>query len=302
MSSDDAPSSKPPRLSPLEGGPWRPVQPEELLRRGPVEEPRPAEPPRVRVERQQELERYLQPKPSDVAAYLELADLYRKDNRPAEAVRTLKKGLEVDPDEPRLQWEYEEAMLAQSLFRLRQLRELSTRLQTAEAQHEYERAQVDWAARRVEVCRARRKRDPDNAHLSVLLAEALKDLGQYHEAMEAAERAIKDDHEAPTAYLIQGLCLQSQGKPVQALRAFRCAAMRRAVPAPAKIRYRAMREASTLAESLGLTETLPRYRRVCEVARRELEQAEAQPTAPSHADTKDIVLSNLAGRGPAAAP
>ncbi|QDS92847.1 Tetratricopeptide repeat protein [Roseimaritima multifibrata] len=270
--SEDAPDNNPSiQLSPLEGGPWRPVQPEELLRRGVVAEDPSDESPQpvdsaVQLQRRQELERFLQPNPADVDAYLELAQIYRTENRPIEARKTLQRGLQVQPDDRRLLWEFEEAKLAQSLQHLRSARELAIRYQTVDSELELERAKVNWAARRVEVCRGRLARSPEDTALRVVLGEALRDLEKFKEAIDAVATATRIDALAPAAYLLRGQCYQALGKPMKALPEYRAAAMRRAVPADLPTRITALQAAVDLASHVGLPASLKRYERFLKMA------------------------------------
>lgn len=269
-----------PPLSPLEGGRWRPVRPDELLRRddsaGAVPAAAPVAAPSL--ERRQELERYLRGRPADIDAYLELAAIYREAGRTVEATRVLKQALESEPGEPRVLWQLEETSLARALQQLHDVRQVAQRLHTPEAERELERAQTDWACRRAEVCRARLSRDPSLDHLRVVLAEALRDLGRTEEAIEALGPALQVDCEAPLAYLILGHCLQANGKDLEALAAWRAAALRRAVPAPPRIRVAALQAAADVAERLGLNGSLPLYRQ-------SLRQAEAELRAQVDAQT-----------------
>ncbi|WP_164104089.1 tetratricopeptide repeat protein [Candidatus Laterigemmans baculatus] len=273
-----------PPLSPLEGGRWRPVRPEELLRREEVSEAGGSrELPRApSLERRQELERYLRDRPADIEAYLELAAIYRQAGRSVEATRVLKQALESEPEEPRVLWQLEEASLARALQQLQDVRQVAQRLHTPEADRELERAQTDWACRRVEVCQSRLQRDASQDHLRVVLAEALRDLGRYDEAIEALGPALLVDREAPLAYLILGHCLQAVGRDLEALAAWRAAALRRAVPAPPRIRLNAMQAAADVAERLGLSGTLPLYRQALRQAQADAPSETAPPPpAPS---------------------
>lgn len=270
-----------PPLSPLEGGRWRPVRPEELLRRDDSADPNPTSAPATApsLERRQELERYLRDRPADVDAYLELAAIYREAGRSVEATRVLKQALESEPGEPRVLWQLEETSLARALQQLHDVRQVAQRLHTPEAERELERAQTDWACRRAEVCRARLARDPSQDHLRVVLAEALRDLGRNEEAIEALGPALQVDREAPLAYLILGHCLQANGQDLEALAAWRAAALRRAVPAPTRIRVPALQAAVDVAERLGLSGTLPLYHQALRQAQADAE-AETKPAAP----------------------
>lgn len=284
-------SAERPPLSPLEGGRWRPVRPEELLRRGDAvpSSSSPATPVQPTLERRQELERYLRDRPADIDSYLELAAIYRNADRSAEATRVLKQALEVEPDHPLVLWQLEEASLARALQQLRDVREVAERLRSPQAHRELERAQVDWAHRRADVCRSRLARDPSLTHLRVVLAEALRDLGQNEEAIETLRPALDDDTEAPLAYLILGNCLQATGQDLEALAAWRACALRRAVPAPHRIRLAALRAAVDAAQRLGLDATLPLYRQ-------SLRQCEADPGTPGEAEP----TTDTAERSPAA--
>lgn len=269
LSAQESATSPREPLHPLDGGIWRPVSPQELLRRNlPSDEDEGDRKPvvKVTVQRRQQLERYLRDRPADIDAYLELAVIYRDLGRSVEAKRILKTALEVEPDHPTILWELEEAELARSLQQLRDVREVAEKLVTAEASRELERAKLDWANRRSSVCRARLARDPSNDHLRVVLAEALRELGNYAEAIEVLQPALQSDSESPLAYLILGNCKQQEGDNLGALSAWRHAALRREVPAPPKIRIPAIKSAIATAESLGLTGTLKIYRQALQIA------------------------------------
>ena len=68
---------------------------------------------------------------------------------------------------------------------------------------------------------------------------------------------------------MQGQCLQALGRQLEALHSFRRAALRRAVPAPSKVRLTALRAASEIAEILGLTASVELYRQALSRAEQE---------------------------------
>ena len=102
------------------------------------------------------------------------------------------------------------------------------------------------------------------------MAEALREQGNLAEAIEVVEPALANDAEAPMTYLILGNCKNHEGDLLGALAAWRKAAMRRAVPAPAKVKVAALKAALAAAQHLGLTATLPIY----EAALKQAEEAE----------------------------
>ena len=252
-------------LNPLEGGRWRPVRPEELLRRPPpaTEETNAdgGEEPKVKLERRQELEHRLRISPSDRDAFLELGRIYLSENRPLEAGRILKQAREIFPEDAEILWTHEESVLARSLQQYRQVSELAHRLTTPETERELERSRSDWARRRIDICRARLKRDPSLARLRVILAEALYDAGQYEEAIEELRMVLDDDDLSSQAYLQIGRSLIAMGRDAEAMPHFRAAALRRSVAAPARIRLAALRLLVDTAQRIGVPLTLERYRK-----------------------------------------
>jgi tetratricopeptide (TPR) repeat protein len=225
---------------------------------------------RGKIVRRQQLERLIRDGSLQIELYLELAAIHRSEDRPLEARRVLQQALQLNKEDPKVLWEFEEATLARSLQQVREVSDLASRLHTPEVDREMQRAQTDWANRRLEVCRARLARDPSLVHLRLVVAEALYDLGFYNEAFEETQPCTEVDSLSPSAYLIQGKCLLDLGKDLEALAAFRAAAMRRAVIAPPKTRLLAMRCALEIAQRHHLTLSAERYRHALETAEHDL--------------------------------
>jgi len=270
-------------VDPVNGGPWRSDSPEELMRRdgsaaGNLVD-RPDAEPRVQLQRRQELEHRLKQNPTDREAFLELGRIYRAEQRPADARRILQQATEIFADDAELIWEREEAALARSLQQLREVIDLTRRLDTPETQRELERSHSDWAARRIEVCRARLQRDASLVHLRIPLAEALYDAGRYDEALETVEPMLENDQHSPAAFLIRGRCSLERKQELEAMAALRAASLRRAVVAPLPTRIAALRFLCETAERLGLTLTLTQYRGF--LAQAEQELAAKHPSHPS---------------------
>jgi hypothetical protein len=227
--------------------------------------------------RRQQLEQKLREHACDLELYLELAAIHRNEDRPLEAKRVLHEAMQVSKDDPRVLWQYEEAVLARSMQQLREVSDLAARLNTPEVQRELQRSQTDWANRRLDVCRARLKRDPDKHALRLVVAEALIDLEMYIEAAEALVPCFEVDSLAPQARLLQGKCQSATGDLLGALAAYRAAALRRTVVAPAKIRVAALGAATEIARQLGLPLSVQRYAHSLHAAEHDL-AAEKQPT------------------------
>jgi tetratricopeptide (TPR) repeat protein len=201
---------------------------------------------------------------------MELGRIYRAEGRPADARRVFQQALQIFPDENQLLWEYEEAILARSLQQLREVTDVARRIDTPESDRELKRCQNDWACRRMDVCRARLKRDPSLHHLRVVLAEAMHDAGLHEGAMEELRPVLDHDEFSPTAHLIQGKCLLEMGKDVDAMASLRAAALRRSMVAPPRVRVAALRLLCDTAERLGVTLTLTQYRQHLHKAEQEL--------------------------------
>jgi tetratricopeptide (TPR) repeat protein len=266
------------RWSSIQQGHWKLVKPEELSRapieqrEEPTQEPETPDPdaPRVELNRRQELEHHLKESPTDLDAFLELGQIYRAENRPIDARRVLEQAVEIFPDEPGLRWEFEEAVLARSLQQLREVSELAGRLNNPETDREWKRCKDDWAHRRMEICRARLNRDSSLNHLRIVLAEGLHDAGMHEAAIEELESVLEIDELSPTAYLIQGQCLLSLGKDLDAMASLRAASMRRSVVAPVRLRIATLKLLCDTAEKLGVTLTLGQYQQHLQMAEQEL--------------------------------
>ena len=255
-----------PDLSPLDGGRWRPVSPDELLRKnvtdlddGLNEEDREKR-KTVRLERRQELEHKLKANPTDMDGFLELAAIYREEQRPLEAKRLLKQASKIFPDDENICWQLEEAVLARSLQQYREVSDLATRLNTPEADRELERSRSDWAMRRIEVCRARLKRDPSQIGLRMAMADAKFDAEMFDESFADAGRLVELDEFAPQAHFLRARCLLAIGKDLSAMKELRAVALRRAVVGPERLRHASLKLLCDLADKLSLEATGNQYR------------------------------------------
>ncbi|WP_404310861.1 tetratricopeptide repeat protein [Neorhodopirellula lusitana] len=209
--------------------------------------------------RRQELEHRLRDLQTDRDAYLELASIYRIENRPLNAAQTLKKAHEVFPNDTSILWEWEEARLARSMQQLGEVREMAAKAKSALADTELERSQTDWATCRISVCQARIARDPEMQHLRLVLGEALYDMERYEEALAELKPLEDVAQHSSTAAFWQGRCHLIMGNDGEAMRYLRNASLRRAVPTHTKVRVAALKLLIDLAERHGLTATLEQY-------------------------------------------
>jgi hypothetical protein len=287
-SADGTAHTENPSLGPLEGGRWRSPTPEALQKRQPSPKSDEGEAAgdgqvgRVRLERRQELEHKLKSNPTDLDGFLELAQIYRDEDRPLEAKRLLKQASEVFPEDETVQFQLEEATLARSLQQFRQVSELATRLRTPEAHRELERSRHDWACRRIEVCRSRLERDPSQLGLRLTMAEAKYDAELFEDAFADAGRLVEMDEYAPQAYFLRARCLLAMGKEMPAMKELRAVALRRAVPPPPKLRLTCLKMLTELADKLNFAESGKLYREYLRHAEQAVAAATSTGNSPSN--------------------
>lgn len=199
---------------------------------------------------------------TDREAYLELGVIYRSENRPLQAAKVLQKGHEVFPEDTTILWEWEEARLARSLQQLAEVNEMVVKTKSTLADKELERSKTDWAACRIQVCRARIARDSSRQYLRLVLGEALYDLARYDEAIDELEPLADHEQHGSTAALWMGRCHLVCGRDIEAMKWLRNACLRRAVVSPPKVRLAALRLLIDLADRHGLTATLEHYQSI----------------------------------------
>ncbi|MCC9655974.1 tetratricopeptide repeat protein [Rhodopirellula halodulae] len=214
--------------------------------------------------RRQHLEHHLKTCPTDIDSYLELASIYREENRPLQAAKILEQAHEIFPDDSKVIWELEEARLARSVQQLVEVRDLASRLGNSSMDQDLERATTDWANCRLKVCRARLGRDPSLTYLRMVIGEALYDLERYDEAMDELEPLLDCESHSPGAYLLTGRCQLLLSQDMAAMKSLRQASIRRSVVGPQKTRVAALTLLVDLAERHGLDASLEIYRQSLE--------------------------------------
>lgn len=235
----------------------------------------PPENAKIVLQRRQHLEQHIKSNPTDVNSFMELGQIYRSEEKPIEAKRVLEQAIELFPEDDDLRWELEEATLARSLQQLREVAELASRLETAEADRELSRCKHDWACRRIEICQARLERDPSKFHLRVALGEAMLDAGMFEGAIEELQPLLEIDAFSPSAYLLRGKCMLAMNKDLDAMVELRACGLRRSVPAPLRLRILSLRLLCETAERLSVSLTLNRYRELLRQAESEFAKQSA---------------------------
>ena len=186
---------------------------------------------RIALLEYQELEQLIKSSPADPLPYLQLAKIYRSQNRWKDTLRVLNAGVQFNPEceslvETRENWILESA---------KQMYEEASREYANQPSKEAELHRLGCLTKlandQMQLCRSRLERHPDQLILELGWGEALMILGQYNEAIVHLERAITVPSLRAEASLKLGRCQQALGQVLEALSRFRIAAFFRE-PAP----------------------------------------------------------------------
>jgi tetratricopeptide (TPR) repeat protein len=142
---------------------------------------------------------------------------------------------------------------------LEQARKSNAQRPSDENRYALEQAETDLANRRVKVCSSRYQRHPDQKEILIAWAVALRQLGRQDQAVELLQEASKVPAIRARASMQLGMCLQSVQRPLEALAAFRKAALYRSPPPEPLVRTRALELAIAIAEENHLIDSARFY-------------------------------------------
>ena len=214
---------------------------------------------RIALLAHQELEQLIRHSPADPIPYMQLAKIYLGQQRWKDTIRVLDAGVQHNPEyEPLLQ--LREDLILQSA---RQAVEAATQTfakePTAEGKLHLERCQTNLANESIAYCRSRLDRHPEQTELLIAWAGSLTELGRAVEAMPLLKRAVSDPSLRAQATYQLGLGHEQLDQPLEALAAYRTAALFRAPPPDARLRCEALVRAFELSDRLGLVDAAKRY-------------------------------------------
>jgi tetratricopeptide (TPR) repeat protein len=245
---------------------------DDLLLRRPSADPlasgssarQPTEPtqPRVELQRYQELEQAIRHTPADPMPYLELAEIYFEQQRWRDALRVLDSGVANQPDHDGLLSLHEEARHQVAKGELMAAQLQAKEHPTEENVQHAVRAEVSYANTRISVCASRLERHPEQTELLLPLASAHCQLGQMEEAFQRLQQAEKIAELRGNARFQLGRILQQRGDYLDALSAYRRAAIARNPLSPHDVRCKALDAAAQLAESQGWVEPALGYLKI----------------------------------------
>ncbi len=214
---------------------------------------------KIPVQRFQELEQLIKNNPANSKPYEELATIYVQQNRWRDAKRVLELGTHHNSENELLLTMFEDVRLRLAREAMDVAVAKYRSLESPANLRELDQSELELAALQFEVAEARFSRHPDQADLLVTSAIALKRLNRIDEAIDRLRHAQKFPQTRAAASLNLGICLETRTQVIEALTAYRCAALYRS-PAPSReIRHKALELAAALSEKALLFDSAIRY-------------------------------------------
>ncbi len=214
---------------------------------------------RISLERHQQLEQDILHAPAHPAPYLELAEFYKAQGRWKDVRRVLHQGIVHNPGNEDLVFFLEEISIQCANEEWVRAKREANRYPSEENRANLDRAEMDLSNARIAVCEARFGRHPDQIDLLIPWAIALRQLGRMEDSVRCLRRAQEHPELRSRASLQLGMAYQQQGFVLEALAAYRCAALFRAPPPSPELRQRALELAADLAEESNLIDSAIRY-------------------------------------------
>ncbi len=214
---------------------------------------------RITLLAHQELEQMIRNSPADPAPYFQLAKIYQGQHRWKDTLRVLDAGVQHNPEYEALVLLREDLILQAAEQTTEDARQANANDPSQEAKLHWERCETNLANERIQFCRSRLKRHPEQQELLVIWAEALKALGHSEEAIPFLEKAAQLPSLRARACFELGQCQQQLGRTLDALSSYRKAAMFRAPPPDRRLRAQALMMAFELADRLRMIDSAIRY-------------------------------------------
>jgi len=214
---------------------------------------------RITLLAHQELEQLIRNSPADPRPYLQLAKIYQGQQRWKDTLRVLDAGVQHNPEYEPLVLLREDLVLQAAEQTAEDARQTHANNPSKETKLLLERCETNLANERVQFCRMRFKRHLDQRELLIIWAGALKDLERSEEAIPLLEEAAHYPPLRARAFYELGLCQQQLNRPIEALSAYRKAALFRAPPPAPRLRTQALTMAFELSDRLGMVDAAIRY-------------------------------------------
>ncbi len=214
---------------------------------------------RITLLAHQELEQSIRNSPADPMPYLQLAKIYQSQHRWKDTLRVLDAGVQHNPEYEPLVLLREDLILKAAEQTAEDARLAHSNDPNEETKLQLERCETNLANERIQFCRTRFKRQPEQRELLIIWAGALKDLGRSELAIPLLEQAAQYPPLRARAFYELGLCQQKLNRPIEALSAYRKAALFRAPSPSPRLRIQALSMAFELSDQLGMVDAAIRY-------------------------------------------
>ncbi len=216
-------------------------------------------PPAIPLKRFQELEQAIRHSPASPEPYVELGRIYLDQKRWTDAKRVLDGGVLNCADcEPLLLMREDlTLLLASQMVDDAKTRHAQDR--SEQTQYDLEQSEINLANERIRICASRYARHPDQKDILITWAVALRQLARHEEGVELLTQAAQEPSLRARASLQLGICLQTLRRPLEALSAFRKAALFRSPAPDPAIRIRALELATMIAEEHQLIDSARFY-------------------------------------------
>lgn len=209
----------------------------------------------IPLEKFQRLEQEIRHAPAVSEPYVELGQIYLQQERWTDARRILDAGLQYCPECEPIVLMREDLILIQAGHLIEQAKNAVAESPSDKTRYDLEQAEINLINERIKVCRDRYARHPDQKEILITWSVALRQIQKQDEAIEKLKEAATDLNLRSRASLQLGMCLQTMDRPLEALSAFRKAALYRSPPPDPKVAQTALELAAKLAEDLGLVDS-----------------------------------------------
>lgn len=156
----------------------------------------------------QQLERAIAKKPDDIGLYLELSDLYTREEQFKKAEEVLERALQASGGELSVRERLEDAQVRTSRQHLTVAEKKATQEKTPEAIELYKKMKAQLNSVEMELYRTRAERYPNIPGHKYELGVRLMKGGQFSEAIKALQGAVEDAKRKSKTHMALGECFQ----------------------------------------------------------------------------------------------
>jgi tetratricopeptide (TPR) repeat protein len=204
------------------------------------------------------LRQRIQQQPTDIDAYLELADLLERDGKVDEAEKVLAKALAASGNDLKVREHVEDRHLRWGRAKVMIAEKRVQEQDTPEHRATLERLRAVHVKQEIDVYAARCERYPENVTWKYELAMRLKAAGNYAEAIRGFQEVLQDARRKGAVSLELGECFQKIKQYQLAMQNYQTA-VESLTDREMELRKRALYRAGVLATGLNDTDAAQKY-------------------------------------------